>query len=70
MKPLTVVCFALFLAGVALFVAQMWFHVCSEDVFVKLVTTDVAVFTVCFVWGFLVKENRESAKIDKGNSLN
>lgn len=67
--PLTFLCFFLFVAGIGLFLAEMWFHVWSDEVFFKLAATDVAVFTVCFVWAFLVKENKESEKIDKGNTL-
>ena len=69
MKPLNIVCFVLFLLGVVMCLMQLWGEVWSPDTFAKLIITDGAVFVVSFVWAFLVKENKESQKIDRGNSL-
>ena len=67
MKPLTLVCFFLFLAGVFLFLSQMWFHVWSSELFVKLIVTDGAAFLVVFVIAFLVREQKATERINKGN---
>ena len=69
MKPLTLLCYALFLAGVAMYLTQLWFHPWNADTLVKLLITDAGFFAIAFVWAFLVRENKESSKIDKGNSL-
>lgn len=69
LKPLTLACFVLFMAGITLFLAQMWFHVFAPDVLLKLLITDGALLLIGLVWGFLVRESRESAKIDKDSML-
>lgn len=63
MKFSSTLCFLLFLLGIVLGLAQLWAHAFSDEVFFKLIVTDGAFFVVCFVWAFLVKENRESEKI-------
>jgi hypothetical protein len=58
MKPLTIACFALFLLGVAAFVAQMWFHIWEPEIFLKIIITNGCVFAVVFVMQFLIKEEK------------
>jgi hypothetical protein len=69
MKPLTAICFLLFLIGVALSVAELWFHVWGTVTFTKIILTDAGLFAVCFVFDFIVKEGKASKNIQKGNSL-
>lgn len=70
MRTSTIICFLLFLGGVALFLLQMWFQPLNGETFTKIIITDGALLVVCFIWGFLVRENRESKKISgEKNSL-
>jgi membrane protein YdbS with pleckstrin-like domain len=71
MRWSTLICFMLFLMAVALGLLQMWFHPWDPQVLGKILITDVALMIVFFIWGFLVRENRETKKIegDGGNSL-
>ncbi|HVY13275.1 MAG TPA: hypothetical protein VHB73_06910 [Alphaproteobacteria bacterium] len=64
-RALTITCFFLFFAGVAAFLAQMWAHVWSPAMFLKLIITDGALFAIVFVMAFLIKEHRESKKIGR-----
>lgn len=66
MKIATFICFGLFLAGVLLFLAQLWFDVFASRVFDKIIITDAAFFLIAVVAVFLVRENRESKKIHDG----
>ncbi|MDP9128200.1 MAG: hypothetical protein M3N08_08085 [Pseudomonadota bacterium] len=69
MKLSTLICFLLFLAGVSLFLAQMWFQLWTPDLFFKIIVTDAALFVIGCVTAFLIKENRASDRTNKGNSL-
>jgi hypothetical protein len=70
MRKTTIICFALFLLGVLLGLLQLWFQPFSAEMFFKVIVTDGALLAICFIWGFLVKENKESRKIGGGgNSL-
>lgn len=69
MKPLTLVCFGLFVAAVVLWVLEIWFQLLGEALFAKIQITLGALFVVCFVWGFLAKENKATERINKGNGL-
>lgn len=69
MKPSTLVCFLLFMAGVLLVLFQMWFHYFSPDMFSKIFVTDIGLFIIAIVLTFLVRENKESKKIDSGHGL-
>jgi hypothetical protein len=69
MKALTYTAFGLFLAGVVLFLAQMWFSLLSPDTFLKVGITLAALFVVVFVLNFLIKENRQTDKINEGTKL-
>jgi hypothetical protein len=68
MKSATLICFALFFLGVALFLAQMWLSLFSPELFGKIIVTIMGLFAIVFIWAFLKKESRDSAKIDR-NSL-
>jgi hypothetical protein len=65
MKPANLICFALFVLGVVLWLLQLWFKVWTPDMFFKLSATDGAFLLVAVLWVFLVKENKASAKITK-----
>jgi len=69
MKQPNLACFLLFLAGVVLGLAQLWLKLWDPQTFCKIIITDGALFAVSLVWVFLVRDNKESAKINKGNSL-
>jgi hypothetical protein len=69
MNLATIIGFALFLAGVGVSLAQLWFQTWSPEMFVKIILTDAAFFAVAFIWAFLVKEHKESEKITGKNSL-
>jgi len=66
MKPSTLTCFILFLAGIALFLAQLWLHYWNDVVFVKLILTDGACLAVALIWAFLVREGKADKKIHSG----
>ena len=69
MKLSTVLCFLLFVGGVIVSLIQLWFQFWNADMFLKIIMTDGALLVVSFVLAFLIKENKESAKIRSGNSL-
>ncbi|HUY69399.1 MAG TPA: hypothetical protein VMV79_08880 [Alphaproteobacteria bacterium] len=61
MKPATLICFLLFLAGGGLFLAQLWFQIWSPALFFKLIVSAATLFVIAVVAAFLVRES----KIDK-----
>jgi len=70
MKPLTLVCFLLFLIGIAMGVIQMWFQTWRPELFAKMIITDIALFVITFILAFLIRENKESERVNRGkNSL-
>jgi len=69
MKFLTGTAFLLFLAGVLMWLAQMWFHLLAPDLFIKISITDAALFVIVFVLNFIIRENRLTAKINQGSKL-
>ncbi len=69
MKTSTLICFLLFLAGVIIGLLQLWFKVWDGETFVKIIITDGALFALYFVWLFLLREQKESRKINGGNGL-
>ncbi len=69
MKPSTLICFALFLAGVIISLAQLWFFIWPVDLFFKIIVTNGALFVVSLVFVFLIKENKQTEKIHKGSGL-
>ncbi len=58
MTPAGLVAFALFVAGAALFLIQLWWQAWSPDLFLKLAATDGVLFAVALVSAFLVRERR------------
>jgi uncharacterized phage infection (PIP) family protein YhgE len=68
MKNLTIACFVLFFLGVVAFLLQLWFHLWTPDIFIKLILTDSAVFVLFIAAAFIIKEHKETEKIhnDKG----
>ena len=69
MKTSSAICFLLFLAGVVVFLVQLWFQPWSADLFVKILITDGVLFIVAFVVNFLIRENKQSEKINNGSGL-
>ena len=69
MKSLTLTCFLLFAVEVVLFLIQMWFTPLRPELFAKLSITDAALFLIVFVINFLIKENRQTSKINDGSKL-
>ena len=69
MKGLTAIAFFLFLAGVLLFLGQMWSNILSADAFAKISITDGALFLIVVVLNLIIKENRQTDKINAGKSL-
>jgi hypothetical protein len=67
-KPLPLICFGLFVGGVALWLIEMWFSPWSPDLFAKLFITDAAVFGVLLVLTYFLKEARESKKSKNGSN--
>jgi hypothetical protein len=70
MKPMTIIGFLLFLASIAVFLLQMWFGIWGAEMFSKIIITIGAVFVICVVLAFLIKENKETDKINHGGGLN
>ena len=72
MKKSALICFALFLLGVVLCLIELWLRPWSDEMFGKLLLTDIAFFAfaaVAFVWSFWIRENKDSKKIHSGNGL-
>ena len=63
------VAFALFLAGAALFLAQLWLQVWLPETFLKLAATDGVLFVVAVVVAFLARERRESERLRNNREL-
>ena len=69
MKTATVVCLALFVSAVAMFLLQLWLQCWSPEMFSKLFVTDVVLFAASYVIAFVIKEGKDTAKINKKNEL-
>ena len=69
MKASTLICFLLFLAGVALFLLQLWFQPWGAEIFFKMIVTDGVLFGVSLVAAFLIGEGKASKKLNGGNEL-
>jgi hypothetical protein len=68
-KALNALCFFLFLVGVLLFLAQMWFQILPSDLFVKSGITIGALLVITFVLNFMIKEGKQTDKINHGKEL-
>jgi uncharacterized membrane protein YcjF (UPF0283 family) len=55
--------FALFLAGAAGFLAQLWLQLWTPETFLKLMATDGVLFAVAAAIAFVARERRESARL-------
>jgi DMSO/TMAO reductase YedYZ heme-binding membrane subunit len=64
LPPLTIICFAIFLAGVCTFLAQMWVHPFGAAMFLKIIVTEGVLFLIFFVLAFLIKENKEAKRMN------
>jgi len=69
MKSLTILSFFLFVLGVLLFLVQMWFNLMSADTFMKVSITNAALFVITFALNFMIKENKQTSKINEGKDL-
>ena len=54
---------ALFLAGAALFLAQLWFDPWSPETFFKLMATDGVLLAITVVAAFLVRVRRATERL-------
>ncbi|THD47212.1 MAG: hypothetical protein E7774_04990 [Bradyrhizobium sp.] len=63
------VAFALFLAGIALGLAQLWGQIFTPETFLKLAITDGALFVVVVAWMVIVRERRDSERLRKDRRL-
>ena len=63
------VAFALFLAGIALGLAQLWGQVFAPETFLKLAITDGALFVVVVAWMVIARERRDSERLRKDRRL-
>ncbi|MGD0640549.1 MAG: hypothetical protein ABSC22_07360 [Roseiarcus sp.] len=61
--------FGLFLAGVLLGLAQLWFQVWTPETFLKIAITDGALLAIVLVWNFVVREKRDFDRIRKDDRL-
>ena len=61
--------FALFLAGAALFLAQLWFEPWSPETFVKLMATDGVLLAITVVGAFIIRERRATERLRTGKDL-
>ena len=69
MKSLAILSFFLFVLGVLLFLVQMWFNLMSADTFMKVSITNAALFVITFALNFMIKENKQTSKINEGKDL-
>lgn len=69
MKLPSFICFLFLCIGIVLGLIELWFQLWSHEIFFKVIITDGALFVLSFVFVFLVRENKASEKITKGNSL-
>jgi uncharacterized membrane protein YiaA len=69
MKTSTLISMTLFILGVLIFLIQLWFESWSSEMFSKIMITDIVLFGVSLVVVFLIKENKESQDLHKGDRL-
>ena len=61
--------FALFAAGAAAALAQLWLQVWSPETFIKLMATDAVLLAVVAVATFILRERRETERLRSRNTL-
>jgi len=69
MRALISICFGLFILGVLIGLAQLWFAVWTADTFVKLVITDGAALAIVLAWSVFARERRDFDNIRRGGKL-
>ena len=69
MKGLTAAIFALFVAGVLIGLAQLWFAPWLPETFLKIEVTDGAAIVLIAAWAFYTREREDFDKIDRGGKL-
>ncbi len=55
--------FGLLVLGAGVFLAQIWFEILRPEIFAKTLVTLGIVLALVLIWGFVQRENRESAKL-------
>lgn len=65
----TALCLFFFVAGVVLYLVELWTDFFPKEIYAKLTATDAALFVVSFVVAFFIKEKKSTNKIDHGSSL-
>jgi hypothetical protein len=59
--------FALFLAGAAALLAQLWLRIWDPETFIKLMITDGVLLVVVVAWGVIQREKRDTARLRDKN---
>ncbi|MDE3175207.1 MAG: hypothetical protein KGM15_03755 [Pseudomonadota bacterium] len=63
MSAAFIAAFGFFLAGAALFLAQLWLQPWSPETFFKLIATDGVLLAIAIVGAFVLRERRETARL-------
>ena len=66
MKAAVSICFGLFILGVLIGLAQLWFTLWTVDTFFKLLITDGAALAVVLAWSVFARERRDMENIRRG----
>ena len=69
MRLASAICIGLFTVGVILSLAELWLHLLSPGLFVKLLITLAGLGALVFVPAFVLKENKEAKALRKGGGL-
>ncbi len=69
MSPAVVVGFALFVAGAAVFLAQLWLQPWSPETFLKLMATDGVLLAITIVGAFVLRERRSTERLRNRKDL-
>ena len=69
MKAAVSICFGLFILGVLIGLAQLWFTPWTVDTFAKLLITDGAALAIVLAWSIFARERRDMENIRRGGKL-
>ena len=69
MKTGVSICFGLFILGVLIGLAQLWFAPWTVDTFAKLLITDGAALAIVLAWSVFARERRDMENIRRGGKL-
>jgi hypothetical protein len=69
MSPAVVLGFALFVAGAAVFLAQLWLQPWSPETFLKLMATDGVLLAITIVGAFVLRERRSTDRLRNRKDL-